>query len=247
MELSVTAALIFLSHLLFSQSPLHEYHLIGIDDHVDYKIRIEEDFENEMISFKTGKDVLLIHDVRSVDTVITHLERFLEVKLRIRGGSGVKVREKILLCVNAGKIFINLLVRSDVESKLTKVYDKVADSLKLFDEEEQYHVNISIEEKSNSFIATLIESNYVRSKFDPSQNESFKETYPLNFDTNGYYFFNSSKNLNDKFKLYSYKENKYFEKFLSTEAPAIELANGSYFFIDGIWYTEGRDNILLYR
>lgn len=247
MRLVLTAILIFLPIFLSAQEHVNEYHLVGIDDNLDYKIRTEEFIAKDIVSFTTKGDVLSIYDVRQIDTVINHLDRFLEVKFVVRGGSGVKNREKALLCVDKGRIFISLLLTSDVESRLTEVYDKVADSLELFDEESQYHVNIDIEERNNRFITTLTETKYVRSKFDPSDNESFSKTYQLNFDKSSYYFFNSTRNLNDKFKLYSHKENKYFDKIISTEAPAIELTNGSYFLIDGVWYEEGRDNILLYR
>lgn len=247
MRLLPIVVLIFLSQSLLAQNSPKEYHLIGIDDNVDYKIRIEEDLAKDIVLFSTNEDGLLVYDVRGIDTVINHLKRFLEVKFIIRGGTGVKIREKALFCVEKGKLFMSLLIRSDAVSRVTKVYNKEADSLKLFDEDEQYHVNISIESKNNSFMATLYEREYVRSKFDPSQNKSFENTYRLNFDRNGYYFFNSSKNLNDKFKVYSHQSNKYTEKFLSTESPAIELTNRSYFFIDGIWYSEGRENYLFFR
>lgn len=247
MKLLLTATLIFIFQFLLAQNSPEEYHLLGIDDNVDYKIRIEEDLAKDLVLFSTNKDGLLVYDVRQVDTVISHLKKFLEVKFIIRGGTGIKNRERALLCVEKGKLFMSLLMTSDIESRITEVYDTVADSLELFDEESQYHVGIEIEEKNNGFMATLIESKYVRSKFDPTQNESFENTYRLNFDRGGYYFFNSSKNLNDKFRLYSHQENKHVEKFLSTEAPAIELTSSSYFFIDGIWYDEGLDNYLFFR
>lgn len=247
MKLRLTAALLFVSHILLAQNLLESYHLLGIDDNVDYNIRIDEDLVKDIVSFHTEGNVLTIYGVRQIDTIITHLDKFLEVKFVVWRGTGVKNRVKVLLCVDNGKIFTSLLIDSDLESRVTEVYNKVADSLKLFDEEEQYHVLISIAEKAGGFVATLTESNYVLSKYDPSSNTSSKEVFRLNFDESGHYFFNSSKSLNNRYRVYSYKENSYSEKLISTEASAVELQYGIYFFIDGMWYREGRDNTLFYR
>jgi|GEM_PF-5713235 len=87
-----------------------------------------------LTAFRLQDYTLDIFGVQDINSIELHANAFLEVQFRIRGGSGVRVRRTVLLSVSEGRIYKSLDVLSEVTSRLNKVYNKMADSLKLFDE-----------------------------------------------------------------------------------------------------------------
>jgi|GEM_PF-6229918 len=84
----------------------------------------------------------------------------------------------------------------------------------------------------------------VESKYNPSQNISFEKSYELKFDRGGYFFYNSMQRLNKRYKVYSARDNKTLEKFISTEAPCVKLCENRYFYLDDEWcFHNGGDSL----
>jgi hypothetical protein len=208
---------------------------------------------NEVMSF-TDRDLLHIvkdplalqakYADRIIEKITLHENAFLEIQFRVRGGAGVKMRRKVLICLSGGEIHRALDVISEVSSRVTEVYDKVADSLKLFDEKENYDLAVSIKKKGTVFKATLSESIKIESKYDVSRGESFENTYELDFDTSGCFFYNSMKHLNKRYKVYSVRDNKAVEKFISMEVPCIKLYQSSYLLIGNEWCIDNGNDFL---
>jgi hypothetical protein len=165
MRMILILILCSLSLMLLGQGIKTEYLLYGIDGSGPYSIGINEDVVNEVTIFSTRDDSLKIIGVQDIETAVVHSKTFLEVQFRIRGGSGIRLRQNVLLCVSHNKIYKALDILSEVSSSVTEVYNKVADSLKLFDEQEDYHVNVSVEHKQGK---NLYESIQIRplKKFD---------------------------------------------------------------------------------
>ncbi len=244
MRIRLLLIVCFVSSNLLGQQIEKQYHLRSVSDSLRYSVTIEENVIDGFTTFSSKEDTLKIFGVQDIQTVTVHANAFLEIQFKMRGGSGVKVRRKVLLCVSQGKIYKTLDVLSEVTSRVTEVYDKVADSLKLFDEKEDYHVTISIKQEGNHYKAVLSESKKVESKNNPSQNESFEKSYKLDFDPGGYFFYNSMKRLNKRYKIYSSKDNKTVEKFISQEVPCTQLHEKLYLLIDNEWCLDnGNDSL----
>jgi hypothetical protein len=234
----------FLSSALLGQEIEEEYCLKGIEDSLSYRVAIKQDLANEIATFRLQNYTLDIFGVQDIKRIERHANAFLEVQFRIRGGSGVKVRRTILLCVSQGRIYRSLDVLSEVTSRLNKVYNKVADSLQLFDEKEDYLITLSIESENDGYKAVLFESTKVESKYDPSRNISFEKPYELDFDPGEYFFYNSMKRLNKRYKIHSSKENKTVEKFINEEVPCIQLYEERYLRIENEWCLDnGNDSL----
>lgn len=245
MRIRLALIVCFLSTSLLGQEIKKKHLLRGVDDSVRYSVTIKEDSINGIALFSSQEHTLKIFGVKDIQTTKVHSDAFLEIQFKIPGGSGVKVRRKVLLCVSRGRIYKALDVLSEVTSRVSEVYDKVADSLKLFDEKEDYLVTLSIKQKKDShYKAVLFESKKVESKYNPSQNESFEKPYELDFDPGGHFFYNSMKRLNKQFKVYSSKDNKTVEKFISEEVPCIQLYEKLYLLIDNEWCLDnGHDSL----
>jgi hypothetical protein len=235
-----------LSSTLLGQEIEKEYCLKGIEDSLSYRVAIKQDFANEVATFRLQNYTLDILGVQDIKGIELHASAFLEVQFRIRGGSGVRVRRTVLLCVSEGRIHRSLDVLSEVTSRLNKVYNKMADSLKLFDEKEDYQVKISVNRiEEGDYKAVLTESKKVESKYNPSQNKSFEKSYELDFDHTGYFFYNSMQRLNKRYKVYSARDNKTSEKSISTEAaPCVQLYENRYLYLDDEWcFDNGQDSL----
>lgn len=233
-----------ISSTLLGQEIEKQYFLHGVDDSLRYSIDIQEDVINEITTFSTQEYALKIFKVQDIENVTVYANTFLQIQFRVRGGSGIKLRKNVLLCVSRGKIFKALDILSNVSSVVPEVYDKVADSLKLFDEREDYHVTVSIKQKGNYYKAVLSESKKVELKYNPSQNESFEKSYELDFDPGGYFFYNSMKRLNKRYKVNSSKDNQVSEKVFSEKVPCMQLYQTAYLLIDGEWFLDnGNDSL----
>jgi hypothetical protein len=237
--------LCFASLNLSGQQIKKEYTLCGVDDSLRYSVTIDENPANETTVVSFQKNALKIFGVQEVLSAQVHANSFLELKFRVRGGSGVKVRRNILICVSQGKVCKAIDFLSEITSRISTVYNKVADSLKLFDEKSDYHATLSIKQtEGKEYKAVLFESTKVESKHDPSQNVSFEKPYDLYFDPSGCFFYNSTRQLSKHYKIYSNKENKTVERFIGAEVPCIQLYEKLYLRIDNEWCLDnGHDSL----
>ncbi|HEY9047542.1 MAG TPA: hypothetical protein VIN08_16665 [Ohtaekwangia sp.] len=230
---------------VFGQDIKEKYTLHDLDNGTSYAISIKQDIINENATIILQNDSIKIFKVLDIRNVKIHSEKFLEIEFRVRGGSGIKVRRSILLCISHNKIHKALDIISEFTVTINQVYDKVADSLKLFDEKEYYHVSLSINSVGEkAYQAVLFEEIDVVSKYNPSQNMSHNDRYKLQFDPSGYFFFNSEKLLNKSYKIYSNKDGRMVTKFLNEEVPCTQLYRNLYLYIDNEWYLDNGDDEL---
>lgn len=229
---------------LSGQQIKKDYKLIGVDDSLCYSLTVNDNPANETTVISFQKHALKIFGVQEILSAQVHANSFLELRFRVRGGSGVKVRRNVFICISNGQAYKAIDFLSEVTSRVSTVYDRVADSLKLFDEKSDYHATLSIKQtERKEYRAVLFESTKVESKYDPSQNLSFEKPYELYFDPSGYFFYNSTKKLNKLYKVYSNKENKTFERFITAEVPCIQLYQKLYIRIDNEWCIDnGQDS-----
>lgn len=234
-----------MSFNLTAQQPKKEYLLHGVDDSLDYRLVFNQDFFSETVTLSIKGHTLKIFGVQDLKSQVVHENVFLELQFRVRSGPGGKIRRSVLVCASHGKIFKAMDFYSESIWRLSEVYDKVADSLKLFDDKSDYRAILSIKQtEGNEYRAVLFESTKVESKYDPSQNLSFESPYELYFDRSGYFFHNSTKKLNKLYKIYSNKENKTVERLISSEVPCIQLYQKLYLRIDNEWCQEnGHDSM----
>ena len=75
--------------------------------------------------------------------------------------------------------------------EMDMAYDKVADSLKLFDEHQLYETSFSY----SDFSITVNIHDYLKSKYDPRDNRDIYDTAKLKFDTKKIFFIVNLSNL----------------------------------------------------
>lgn len=244
MKYQLGLIIFFISTSLLAQHA-REYRLRGVDDSIGYVVTINEDLINDVVTFSTTKDTIKVFRTRGIENVTLNTETFLEIEFRMRDGSGVKVRRKVLLCVSHNKVHKALDIVSGITSRVTEVYDKLVDSLKLFDETQNYNTTLSIRQlEGNQYKVMVLEDSKVESKYDPSQNMAFKKLHELDFDLNGCFFYNSVKQLSKRYKIYSSRDDKTVEKYVSAAVPCIELYQSLYLLIDNEWCIDNGQDFL---
>lgn len=236
--ISILCSPIFYSLSTSKSDTVH--YLTGLDDGLEYEISVDEDLVNDITYFRINDIEERILGVRGIESISTQLNRFLEVQFIVRGGSGVKIRRKVIFCISKKKIHKCLDVISSSSSILKEVYDKVADSLRLFDEKEDYELAITLVQRNDTYQALLTETKTIESKFDSSQNESFSNRVKLEFDKAGCFFYNSIKKINEVYNIYSATSNQTRKELIKGELPSIELYQGYYILIQNDWCVNNR-------
>jgi hypothetical protein len=195
---------------------------------------------------KKELDKIAINNVRGIKEVDLLDASFLSLEFNVRGGSGVKIRRKVIVSVSGKKLYSSLDIESTSNSYLNEVFDRKADSLKLFDEKSEYAVKVNLEKKDKDFLLSVTESKFVYSKYNPSENEDWKDYFQLKYDRDKNIFYNSKTSISGTYKIYDMSSNSERDvTFNNKELSIVKLKLGEYLFIDGHWYTVGRDNYLL--
>jgi hypothetical protein len=236
----------FLCSNLFGNQGDRQYTLIGLDDGRKYAVTVSDKYAEDLATFSIKGDSLTILGVRGIDTLSIHSGKFFEVKFRVRGGSGVRLREVVLLSISGQRIHRNLHIQSDVSSRMDRAYDRVADSLKLFDEKSDYHVTIGIKEFDSRYQLLLAESKVVTSKYNPSQNESFQKSYELTYDVGGHFFYYNLVQFDRSFEISTPNDDTTTTRFVNGQLPAIQLHGWFYMLVDNKWCTKSANGDALF-
>jgi hypothetical protein len=179
-------------------------------------------------------DSLFINDVRGIAEMSIKSDAFLDIKFMIRGGTDVSIHKEVIICLSNATLYKSLVVISDIVARVNEVYDKRADSLKSFDEKEDYHVLFEIDERDGNYKLIASESLEVQSKYKPSQNASIQKRHELSFDRGGCFFYSSFKTITRRKKILL-SAGIAIEKYLNDEVPYVQFYDREYFLLDTDW------------
>ncbi len=242
MRINILLVFSLVSSGLFGKTYDRSYSLRDFSDGSVCSVTIKEDVVNEIITLSTGTSSLKILAALDIETIVVHSEAFLEVKFRVKGGSGTKARRSVVICVSNGAIYKSLDVSSTFVSRLSKTYNSRADSLKLFDEQQHYYVKIEITRTPDGdYKCILDESIDIRSKYSPSDNLFQKQAYELHFDSHGFYFYNVMKLFDRDCQTYSKSQGRIINKAAGEAVPCIQLFETLYVYIEGEWCISADD------
>jgi len=222
------------------------YNVKGLDG-VDQKVRIVADYPHNALNIICLKDTLRINEFLDLHGKAIVLNgQFLKVIYDIRGGSDETGGNMVLLCVAHNKLYQAMHVTSFSTYDVDRVYNKRADSLKLFDEHGDYGLNAELTgtNKANYKLVVNIHDE-VKSKHDPKTNHNDKEQVSLNFDPDNYIFYNAHEDISQYFTIYDPKTQRAIKQYLLGSFPVIQLGNYKYYYIKDEWYGKGHDDNLL--
>jgi len=222
------------------------YKLISFDNK-ECSVSLELDLVKEYIKvILDDNEVLYINGFMGLEQKVNILNnKFLELRIKTRGGSGIAMRRFILICISDNKLVKAIDIISMISSEFKESYVPCIDSLKQYDEKSIYSLTFTIKQKGNGFKLIAVESEKVQSKMDPSKNHDTKDLLQFNFDMNMKIFYNHIEGLSGVFTIDSDDGNPTFNhQFREGEYPTIKLKKGKYYYIDHVWYiNDSKDHL----
>jgi hypothetical protein len=230
---------------VYSQS-FENYKLLSLDNK-ECSISLELDAAKENVKVKlNANEVLCINGFKGLEQGVNVLnQKFLELRIKTRGGSGVAMRRYILICVSDNKLVKAIDILSMISSEFKETYAPSIDSLNQYDESSIYKLTFTITQNDNDFKLIAIESETVQSKKNPSKNHDTKDLLQFDFDMNMKVFYNQLVSLNGVFTIDSDDGNPTISnQFGEDKYPTIKLKNEKYYYINHVWYINDGKNHL---
>jgi len=192
-------------------------HLLSLEDK-EVSVKIDFDGRNdELVLELNTNEKICIFEARYLSQDIKILsQRFIELQIGVRGGSGVSVHRYVLICISGDKLYKSVDVISLVKNLVDGSIDCQVDFT-------------GLTEKNKSF--ELIANGEKAFHFD-SENKIFCNGLE---NLNGLYYVNSDKDLSSK------QLNFNNEKFPSICVNQTAI----YIFIKHKWYVESHENHLM--
>ncbi len=211
------------------------------------KIHISPDYINNTLTITCLNDTIHINDFTDIRDDVNILDkRFLEIVYSIRGGSDIHLRRVLLLCVNNNKLLQPLDVDFLSSYDLSTVYNKNADSLKLFDEHSLYQLKLSlIGDNKNNYKLNVNVYDENKSKHSPTTNYVYNKQVILSLDTNLNVFYSTIKDVSKYFTVYDPKTQIENKLYIIGTFPIITLGKKNYYYIKNEWYEENDNNYLV--
>jgi hypothetical protein len=170
-----------------------------------------------------------------IDDVSVINQKFIEVKYRIMGGSGVGIQKYTLICVSKGQMYraidLEYLFESDYSDG-----NETGDSA-IFDEHSLHELNFNYFSNSDSLKARIIEHRNEQSKIEPRNNKNLWDTLYLNFDSLNFIFYSGFDSLGGNYTLTCDGPENDSTIYIPQDLyPVIHLRYGGvYYFINKKW------------
>jgi hypothetical protein len=211
-------------------------------------IDVVPDYDNDVLKILSSKDTLYIANVIGVEEKVVILDKhFLKIVYNVTAGSDIGLEQILLLCVNNNKLCQSLHVTSLSTYDVETVYDKRADSLKLFDEHGIYELKLTLNGNSKiNYKLNIGIHDEERSKRNLLTNYNYNKQVALNFDTSQNIFYSFIKNVDGYFSVYDPKMSKVNKRYITGKFPFIILGRIDYCYINGDWYEMGDNKLAKY-
>lgn len=223
------------------------YKLYSLEN-IESTVYLKLDDANEKITIELNpNEILCVNGFRGLEQEVNILnQKFIELRFKIRGGSGVAIRRYALICISDNKLYKSIDVISMISSEFKGTYFPSIDSLNLYDESSIYKLNFTMSMGENqNYKLIAIQSEKVKSKHDTTQNHETQDMLQFSFDKGNKVFYNQLGSLKGSFDINNDIGNSNAKKVFNGEKyPAIKLKNEEYYFINQSWYIKDGNNHL---
>jgi hypothetical protein len=235
--------IIFFSSIAEAQNAIEKKEiLIRTFENQIIKANLSLDYINDKLIVTANQfKSFCLYGFKDLDSLNVLDDKFIFIKYRVRGGSGVKLRKTLILCASKGAFRISMHVLSLNEYTFDATYDPVEDSLQPPYERGIYEVNIlKLEKESSRYFLSVKEYEKKISKKDTAGNHEILDTLRLGFDAKSKVFYSEYKTLKGPYSLDG--KSKVFK---GEQYPVIKLLSNEYYFINNYWYDRVRGNCLV--
>jgi len=241
---------IFILVVIFSflTTEAQDFKILSLGGYTE-KISLSHEIGDQklIMSYKTDKVVVDDFIGFNQDPVVLN-SCFLAIRYIIKTGSDQLRERTLLLCVNENKLSIAAHIGVLSQYALERVFNKKADSLKLFDEHGSYELKMSIGGNNSTDYKMYVNIHDESvSKRKPATNHAYDKHIVLDFDKEQAVFYNTYEDISQYFMIHEANNPKPVRQYLIGKYPTIKLDKLEYYFIRGKWYEKGNgDNLLAY-
>lgn len=232
--------LLFLSAYAFCiGATAQTYRLQSLDGTpVQVQVRELSDSSRRALTLVCGKDTVFAYDYWAPKQVKVVNKRFLQVTYAVRGGSNLGVGNTLLLCIDKGHLRQAMKACTFIESDLRNAFyiPGNPDEYELFRARTQL-----VGTTAKTYQLHLTVHDEARSAQDPSTNHNDTKHVWLSFDPTHGVFYSATKELPPLFSAYDPKTERVISLKATEPVPVIALHNSTYYFINGEWYEEARN------
>jgi hypothetical protein len=221
--------LLILSNAIYITSKGQLYSIESFDGG-NAKIHLNYELFSKTLKVSFLKDTLFLDDYTGTFGVYVLNRTFLQINYTARGGSGVNIRNTLILTVYKNRIGASILVNSYLST--ISVNKENLDSLKfnlVGNSRGSYRLIVSIHDEQ-------------KSKITPQANYNLNQQDTLKFDSSKNIFYSSAEALSKPFMVYDAKTQQTIEQHAQGTVPAIQLGKNDYYYIKGEWYQKGNGN-----
>jgi len=224
-------ALLTFSCAIFNNAKAQVYSIESFDG-TNAKINLNYTLFSKRLKVSYLNDILFLSDYTGTREVHVLNKRFLQIVYGVRGGSGLDLRNTIILSVSKSKINVAMLV--------TSYAGAVSE-----DKEDLYKLKLGMtgNDKSNYKLSVNVHYEH-KTKLHPKTNYNKNGQVSLSFDPSQNIFYSTHKNINQSFIINNLKTQQSDKQKVSGTLPVIVLGRNSYYYIKGEWYGSGYEDNL---
>lgn len=226
---------------IYNKADVEFYNIQSIDG-TTQRICIEPNYVDNQLIISCLNDTIKVSNFTGFNERINILNNnFLEIPYKVRGGSNIKLRHVLMLCVNHKRLYQAIHVTSLSSYDVDMVYNKRADSLKLFDEHGLMSLKYDlIESLKKQYTLNVYIHDEIKSKRDPKNNHNYNKQVALTFDANQGVFYSTREDVSQYFTIYDPKTQRESKQYVMGTFPVIKLDKTNYYYIKGEWYEKGK-------
>jgi hypothetical protein len=210
------------------------------------QIHVLSDYGKRILTIAFLNDTLHIKDLTNIEATDILNKHFLRIIYSLRGGSGINLRNTVILTVDGETLCQSLHIMSLFDEEFID-FSKPVDSSSPVDVKSVYEAipNLTGNNSENYKLNIHIHDER-KSKHTSQTNYSRDNQITLNFDTSQHVFYNIHQDISQYFTVYAPEILKETKRYIMGTFPVIKLGQNEYYYIKGEWYKKN-DNDYLYK
>ena len=210
------------------------------------QVNITPNYGKRILTITCLNDTIHIKDLTNIETTNILNKHFLKIVYSLRGGSGINLRNTIILSVNGRTLCQPLHIMSLFDEEFID-FSKPVDSSSPVDVKSVYEANLYLTGNSNENYKLNIHIHDERKSKHASQTNYNRDTnFTLSFDTSQYVFSSNHQDIAKYFTVYTPQTLNETRQYMMGTFPVIKLGQNEYYYIKGEWYKKN-DNDYLYK
>jgi hypothetical protein len=223
--------ILFFSTCVFCNSSSAQSYILKSFEGENVRIKLTNK-SNRALTISCLKDTIFVNEYMWIREVHVLKDKFLQIIYDTRGGSGLDLRNTLILLVDHKKINVSMLVTS---------YARLVSSDKKGFYKSTF--NLTGSDRSNYKIVARVHDEQ-SSKLHPENNYNKANQVTFHFDNEKDIFYSAHNNINKSFTFNDPQTKQSNKQQVNGSVYTIAIGQQSYYYINSQWYKIGYDDNL---